>query len=52
MRGLNAVEVGVVNGGINDEEYPFQEWQGGVSQFEWDQLIDFLEEQGRRNGTR
>lgn len=50
MRGLNAIEVASVHGA--GEEYPGPELKDGVSQWEWDQLIDFLEDQVRRNGGR
>lgn len=49
MRELNAMELCSVQGGLDGIEPPLQ-WQG-ISQAEWDQFIEFLEDQQRRNGS-
>lgn len=52
MRNLNAAEIDGVAGAIGDgDEPPMVPQQEGVSSWEWDQLMELLEEQGKR-GSR
>lgn len=48
MRVLESDGIDAVSGG-SEPEYPHVPWQQGVSEWEWQQLLDFLEDQNRRN---